>query len=69
MVYIVKFNQILNGVYILVEVSIYISRTCRVLFRHFLDITFQRFYMWLILAKYHWRGFSTRNAPMVHIVN
>ena len=23
----------------------------------------------LCLAKYHWRGFSTRNAHMVHIVN
>ena len=38
------------------------------LFRHFLDITFQLFKL-LGLAKDHWRGLSTRNAHIVHIVN
>ena len=38
------------------------------LFRHLLGITFQLFKQ-LCLAKDHWRGFSTRNAHMVHIVN
>ena len=33
-----------------------------------LGITFQLFKL-LSLAKDHWRGFSTRNAHMVHIVN
>ena len=35
---------------------------------HFWGITFQLFEL-LFLAQYHWRGFSTRNAHMVHIVN
>ena len=34
----------------------------------FYTITFQ-FFKQLCLAKDHWRGFSTRNAHMVHIVN
>ena len=38
------------------------------LFRHFLAYIFNLFQL-LSLAKYHWRGFSTRNAHMVHIVN
>ena len=37
-------------------------------FRHFWDIIFQPFQL-LSLAKDHWRGFNTRNAHMVHIVN
>ena len=37
-------------------------------FRHFWDIIFQPFQL-LPLAKDHWRGFNTRNAHMVHIVN
>ena len=38
------------------------------LFWHFLVITIQLFYT-TCLAKDHGRGFSTRNAHMVHIVN
>ena len=38
------------------------------LFWHHLVITFQRFKLHC-LTKDHWRGFSTRNAHMVHIVN
>ena len=38
------------------------------LFRHLWVITFQLFKLHC-LAKDHWRGFSTRNAHMVHIVN
>ena len=38
------------------------------LFRQFLIITFQLF-KFHCLAKDHWRGFSTRNAHMVHNVN
>ena len=38
------------------------------LFRHFWLLTFQPFKLHC-LAKDHWRGFSTRNAHMVHIVN
>ena len=38
------------------------------LFRHLLGITFQRFKL-LCLAKDHWRGFSARNAHIVHVVN
>ena len=38
------------------------------LFWHFLVITFQPFYT-SCLANDHWRGLSTRNAHMVHIVN
>ena len=38
------------------------------LFRHFRSITFYLFKL-LCLAKDHWRGFSSRNAHMVHIVN
>ena len=37
-------------------------------FRHFWGIIFQPFQL-LSLAKVHWRGFNTRNAHMVHIVN
>ena len=37
-------------------------------FRHFWVIVFQLFHL-LSLAKDHWRGFNTRNAHMVHIVN
>ena len=37
-------------------------------FRHFWDIIFSPFQL-LSLAKDHWRGFNTRNAHMVHIVN
>ena len=37
-------------------------------FRHFWDIIFQPFQL-PSLAKDHWRGFNTRNAHMVHIVN
>ena len=37
-------------------------------FRHFWVITFQLFKSHS-LAKDHWRGFITRNAHMVHIVN
>ena len=37
-------------------------------FRHFWDINFQPFQL-LSFAKDHWRGFNTRNAHMVHIVN
>ena len=37
-------------------------------FRHFLGITFQHFKL-LCLAKDHWRGFSTWNVHMVHVVN
>ena len=38
------------------------------LFWHFWGINFQLLEL-LSLAKNHWRGFSTRNAHMVHIVN
>ena len=38
------------------------------LFWHLLVITFQLFKLHC-LAKDHWRGFSTRNAHMAHIVN
>ena len=38
------------------------------LFSHLLVITFLLFKLHC-LAKDHWRGFSTRNAHMVHIVN
>ena len=38
------------------------------LFWHFWGINFQ-FLKLLCLAKDHWRGFSTRNAHIVHIVN
>ena len=38
------------------------------LFRHFWDTTFKLSKL-LCLAKYHWWGFSTRNAHMVNIVN
>ena len=37
------------------------------LFRHFLDFTFQLLKL-ICLTKDHWRGSSTRNAHMVHIV-
>ena len=39
-----------------------------ILFRHFWSITFHLFKL-LCLANDHWRGFITRNAHMVHIVN
>ena len=35
---------------------------------HFWDIIFQPFQL-LSLAKDHWRGFNTRNAHLVYIVN
>ena len=38
------------------------------LFRHFWEITFQLLKL-LCLAQDHWRGYCTRNAHMVHIVN
>ena len=38
------------------------------LFRHFWGILFQLIKL-LCLAKDHWRGFSTRNAYIVHIFN
>ena len=39
-----------------------------ILFMALLGITFQLFKL-LCLAKDHWRGFGTRNAHMVHIVD
>ena len=44
--------------------------TFSILLRNFLDITFQLLKpLSNCLAKIHWRGFSTRNAHIVHIVN
>ena len=59
----------------ILEVCSYVSWTltspiiaiCRMIW-HFWGITFQLFEL-LCLAKDHWRGFSTRNAHMVHFVN
>ena len=66
-----KFDMSKKQTYISLNFALHCS--CREnrlfsLFRHFLGINFQLLKL-LCLTKDHWRGFSTRHAHMVHIVN